>query len=257
MKITSERTRELLAKAGAVIEGHFVGTSGKHLSVYVAKDRATRLTSITSELCEGIAERFAGDDIDAVVAPAVGAIALSQWTAHHLSRLRPDRPEVLALYSEHEETVILEATKSDIRIELPEGSFDRENDKGEFTLHLGSKLLIKKPSLALKRGFDTDVRGKRILGVEDILTTGESAGSTAKAIVSAGGMLVAIMALVNGGNVTATDLGINRLESLMILKRQIFTREECASHGLCANGVPVNTEFGHGAAFLVAQKSRG
>jgi orotate phosphoribosyltransferase len=254
MKLTQARTKELLAKAGAILEGHFVGTSGKHLSVYVAKDRATRLTSIASELCEGIAELFAGDDIDVVVSPAVGGIALSQWTANHLTRLRPDRPEVLALYSEHGERFIMEASKSEIHIDLPEGTFDRENDDDRITLLLKEQLIVKKPAFVLKRGFSDDVRGKRVLEVEDILTTGGSARGTRDAIIQAEGILVGLAVLANGGKVTSADCGVDRLEALMEVERQIFTEEECAAHGLCAKGVPINTDFGHGKQFLEKKK---
>lgn len=254
MQLTPERARGLLAKTGAILEGHFVGTSGKHLSVYVAKDRGTRLTSVASELCEGIAELFVGDDIDVVVAPAVGGIALSQWTAHHLTRLRPDRAEVLALYSEREEEVLAERGENDkpplLRI-IPWEDLPRE-----LVLTKGQKLVVVKPSLTLKRGFAGDVRGKRVLEVEDILTTGSSAKRTAEAIVQAGGILVGVGVLANGGGVTAADLGVPRLEALMTVNRQIFTEAECADHGLCAKDVLINTEFGHGAEFLARQKKK-
>ncbi len=204
---------ELLEKSGAIINGHFVGTNGKHLSVYVAKDRATRFTSIASQLCEMIAEMFLKDDIDAVVAPAVGGIALSQWTAHHLTRLRPDRPEVLSLYAEPE-------------------------DK----------------DFVLKRGFDQDVRGRRVLVVEDTLTTGDSAVRTVCAVVASLGIVIGLGVLANGGNVTAEDVGVDRLEALVNIERQIFTEEGCVDHGLCAKGVPINTDFGHGKEFLARKE---
>lgn len=254
MRLRTEKARELLAKSGAIIEGHFVGTSGKHLSVYVAKDRATRKTSITSQLCEGIAERFRGEDIDVVVAPAKGGIALAQWTAYYLTRFYPDRPEVLALYSERQEEFIMEAQFSDIVIELPEGSYDRENEEDIITLQPKESLIIRKPGFELKRGFGNDVKGKRVLEVEDILTTGGSAKRTKEAIEAAGGIIVGIGVLANGGGITMMDLNVPRLEALITVERQIFTEEECADHGLCAQNVPINTEFGHGKEFLNKNK---
>lgn len=250
MKLTSEWAGELLAYAGAILEGHFVGTSGKHLSMYIAKDRGTRFTSVASELCLGLAERFAADEIDCVVSPAVGGVALSQWTAHHLSRLRQDRPEVLALYSEHKEQLVVEAEKKELVIPIPPGVLDSGTEGFEIIIRSGEKLVVVKPSFVLKRGFDVDVKGKRVLGIEDILTTGGSAERTARAIEAAGGILVGFGVLANGGGITAGDLDVPRLEALITVKRQIFTAEECADHGLCKAGVPVNTSFGHGAAFL-------
>lgn len=252
-RLTPERTRELLAKPGAILQGHFVGTNGNHLSLYVAKDRATRLTSVTSELCAEIAARFADDDVDAVVAPAVGGIALAQWTAHHLTHLRPDRPEVLALYSEHETEVFSRGRKKDalnpdpVRIQLP---WLQE----PIVLEDGDELVVVRKAFALKRGFSGDVKGKRILTVEDILTTGGSAASTVKAGEAAGGIVVGCGVLANGGKVTAEAVGVKRLEALTPVERQIYTEEDCKKHGLCARGVPINTDFGHGKAFLDRQR---
>lgn len=243
------RARQLLAQAGVVIEGHFVGTSGNHLSVYVAKDRATRLTSVVSELCAGIAEAFATDDVEAVVAPAVGGIALSQWIAHHLSRLRPDRPEVLALYTEHDDQVLEEGKGDGIKVTLPSGEY--------MALPKGAKIILRHPRFVLKRGFDRDVHGLRVLAAEDTLTTGGSAASTVKAIVSAGGIIVGLGALANGGKVTAEMLGVPRLVALVEIERQMYTEAECAEHGLCHRGVLVNTDFGHGAAFLARTAAAG
>lgn len=249
-----KRILNRLEKTGAIIQGHFVGTNGKHLSLYVAKDRATRLTSVASMLCLGIARMFKEEDIDAVVAPAVGGIALSQWTARHLSRLRPDRPEVVSLYSEHEDVVLCERQKGSapslISVSLGFGNTSR-------ILREGERVILRRPAFVLNRGFASDVRGKRVLEVEDILTTGGSAARTASAIVDAGGNLVGLGVLVNGGGVTAQDVGVDRLEALVNIERQIFTEEDCADHGLCARGVPLNTDFGHGAEFLARKKASG
>lgn len=248
-RLTPEKTRELLARTGAVLQGHFVGTNGNHLSLYVAKDRAARLTSVASELCGEIALRFADDNIDAVVAPAVGGIAFAQWTAYHLTRLRPDRPEVPALYSEHETELVSKGRKKDelnpepVRIQLPFLT-------GPIILEDGDELVVVRKAFALKRGFSGDVKGKRVLTVEDILTTGGSAASTVKAIEKAGGIVVGCGVLANGGKVTAAAVGVKRLEALTDVEREIYTEADCLTRGLCARGVPVNTDFGHGKAFL-------
>ncbi len=238
--MTPERAKELLAQCGAILFGHFVGTSGNHLSTYVAKDRATRLPSIVSALCLGIAERYADQNIEVVVAPAKGGIAYSQWTAHHLTLLRPDLPEVVAVYSEPMENTVGEAKRT--------MDFTFPNQVVE--LHAGDQVILREAAFVLKRGFDADVKGRRTLLVEDILTTGGSCRKTADAINAAGGILIGGGVLANGGNVTPEAAGVPRLEWLMAVGRQIFTEEECATHGLCAQNVPINTEFGHGKAFL-------
>lgn len=236
------RARELLANAGAVREGHFVGTSGNHLSTYVAKDQATKYSSIASELCSAIAEHFASYDVDVVAAPAVGGLPLSQWVAHHLTRLRPDRPEVLALYVEPNDKVLFEGG-SGATITIP--------GTGEvIDITPGQKIIHRRLGLIFKRGFNVDVGGRRVLGVEDVLTTGKSAAQMVRAIAGPGGILVGVAALVNGGQVTKETLEAPELFSLLNLERQVYTEAGCLAHGLCHRQVPVNTDFGHGAAFL-------
>ncbi|MEK7613793.1 MAG: phosphoribosyltransferase family protein [Patescibacteria group bacterium] len=88
----------LLKEAGAILEGHFVGVSGRHLSVYVNKDAFLPHTAIVSELARMMAESNKQHNIDIVVGPAVGGIPLSTWTAHHLSKLLGR--EVLSVFTE-------------------------------------------------------------------------------------------------------------------------------------------------------------
>lgn len=77
---------EILGDVGAVIaDSHLVYTSGKHGSAYVNKDAVYPHTNKTSVLCRMIANEFTHDDVQVVIAPAVGGVILSQWTTHHLS----------------------------------------------------------------------------------------------------------------------------------------------------------------------------
>ncbi|KAB2642314.1 MAG: phosphoribosyltransferase [Verrucomicrobia bacterium] len=90
---------EILSSLQALVtESHIVYTSGKHGSSYINKDALYPHSAETSQLCRLFAEYFAQDAIDIVIAPALGGIILSQWTAHHLSQLH--KREVLALYAE-------------------------------------------------------------------------------------------------------------------------------------------------------------
>ena len=90
---------ETLARVGAIIvNSHIVYTSGKHGDSYVNKDAVYPHTDITSQLCEQIAQHFAKSNVDVVIAPAIGGVILSQWTAHHLSRICGK--EVQSVYAE-------------------------------------------------------------------------------------------------------------------------------------------------------------
>ena len=90
---------EILKKVGGIItDDHFVYTSGKHGSVYVNKDALYPHTDMSSRVGELFAEHFQNENIDVVVSPALGGIVLSQWTAHHLSKVQGK--EILGIYTE-------------------------------------------------------------------------------------------------------------------------------------------------------------
>lgn len=89
----------VLRTVGAVItDSHIVYTSGKHGSAYVNKDAIYPHTETTSHLCAALAERFWNDEPAVVIAPAIGGVILSQWTAWHLTQM--NSVEVLGVYAE-------------------------------------------------------------------------------------------------------------------------------------------------------------
>lgn len=96
------RVREILADCGALItDDHFVYTSGLHGPAYVNKDALYPNTSVVREVCGLMAESVAQLEPDVVCGPALGAIILSQWTAHRLSEISAKR--VLSVYAEKTE----------------------------------------------------------------------------------------------------------------------------------------------------------
>lgn len=90
---------DILKKVNAIItDDHIVYTSGKHGSVYINKDALYPHTGEVSNVGLMFAEKNKNFDIDIVVAPALGGIILSQWTAHHLSKIK--NKEILSVYTE-------------------------------------------------------------------------------------------------------------------------------------------------------------
>jgi orotate phosphoribosyltransferase len=80
-----QQVLQILGEVGAVIvDSHIVYTSGRHGTAYVNKDAIYPNTEKISQLCRAIAERFASDNVEVVIAPAVGGVILAQWTAYHL-----------------------------------------------------------------------------------------------------------------------------------------------------------------------------
>jgi orotate phosphoribosyltransferase len=73
--------------AGALLEGHFVLSSGLHSPVFFQKNAVFMDPVRTERLCRALAEkaRAAFGEVDVVVSPAVGAIIPGYETARHLS----------------------------------------------------------------------------------------------------------------------------------------------------------------------------
>ncbi len=78
---------QVLQDVGAFRTGHFVFTSGLHAGTYINKDAIYPHVSQVSRLCRAMAERFKDDNVEVIIGPAVGAVVLSTWTAHHMSEI--------------------------------------------------------------------------------------------------------------------------------------------------------------------------
>jgi len=101
--MNEQEVLQMLSKIGAIItDSHIIYTSGKHGTAYVNKDAIYPHTKMTSNLCRAIAEQFANDGVEVVIAPAIGGVILSQWTAYHLSEITGC--EVFGVYAEKAES---------------------------------------------------------------------------------------------------------------------------------------------------------
>lgn len=202
-------TIEILKKVGAIISGsHFVGTSFLHFDTYINKDVLYPHVKETSRICELFAEKYKDKNIEAVVAPALGGIILSQWVTYHLNKMGNN---ALAVYSE-------------------------KTESGE---------------QVFKRGYDELIKSKRILIVEDNVSTGGSILKIVKAVKGAGGEIVGVCAMVNkNSKINSDTLGVP-FESLGEFFIPTYSPENCP---LCKAGIPINTKVGHGKKFLESKK---
>lgn len=103
----------------------------------------------------------------------------------------------------------------------------------------------------IKRGYDKLISGKKVLIVEDLTTTGGSILKVVAAAKAAGAEVVGVAVLCNRGGVTAEQVGVPRLESLVRVELDSWAAPEC---DLCKREIPVNTDVGHGKDFLAKQK---
>ncbi|GEM_PF-13651 len=72
---------DLLVESGAILEGHFLLTSGLHSGTYVEKIKLLQDPQTTARICALLAERLAGYEFDTVVGPAYGGIVLAYEVA--------------------------------------------------------------------------------------------------------------------------------------------------------------------------------
>ncbi|MDD2758579.1 MAG: phosphoribosyltransferase family protein [Patescibacteria group bacterium] len=185
-----------------------VYTSGKHGDAYVNKDAIYPYTADIFFLCYDLAGEFTnltdnGPRPEVVIAPAIGGVILSQWTAHHLG--------ALALYAEKDGDLFV-----------------------------------------IKRGYDKLIKGKKVLVVEDVITTGGSVKKVVEAARACGGEVIGVGALCNRGKITAGDLDVPQLVSLLEIPLKAYEEADCP---LCKAGVPINIDVGKGREYL--QRKQG
>lgn len=218
---------DVLEKVGAVIRNsHIVYTSGKHGSEYVNKDLVYLHTKKISLLCKTLARQFRDDKVEVVIAPAIGGVILSQWTAYHLSDMNDCN--VLSVYAE----------KEIVPIPDPEGK--------------NRQCFVETGCFSIKREYDKVVSGKRVLVVEDVLTTGGSARKVVITTRAVGGEVVGLGVLCNRGGVAPQDVAnVPKLIALVNVNLDAYDETDCP---LCKRGVPINTEVGGGREFLLRQE---
>ncbi|MCO6388568.1 MAG: orotate phosphoribosyltransferase [Aliihoeflea sp.] len=76
----------IFREAGAILEGHFILTSGLRSPVFLQKARVFMHADKTERLCRALAEKIRAEagEIDYVVGPAVGGIIPAYETSRHL-----------------------------------------------------------------------------------------------------------------------------------------------------------------------------
>jgi orotate phosphoribosyltransferase len=75
---------DVFRATGALLEGHFQYTSGRHGSQFIQASRVLQYPNYTEKLCAAIAEKWRGGPIELVVGPATGGIILAYEVARQL-----------------------------------------------------------------------------------------------------------------------------------------------------------------------------
>lgn len=98
--MTQDEVLAIFRKAGAILEGHFILSSGLRSSVFLQKAKVFQYPDQTEILCKALAAKIieAGfGNVDAVIGPAVGGIIPGYETSRHM--------KVPAMYVERQDGV--------------------------------------------------------------------------------------------------------------------------------------------------------
>jgi len=95
MAVPPGEVEELFRASGALLEGHFVLSSGRHSSRYLEKFQVLQWPMTTERLCAAIVERVRALMIDTVAGPTTGGIIIAHEVGRQLG--------VRAVYAERDE----------------------------------------------------------------------------------------------------------------------------------------------------------
>lgn len=76
--------KQLFIDTGAILEGHFLLTSGLHSPLYVEKFQVLQYPEYTAKLCKALADKFAQDQVELVIGPVTGGILLAHEVGKNL-----------------------------------------------------------------------------------------------------------------------------------------------------------------------------
>lgn len=96
--MTNEDVLAIFRECGAMLEGHFILSSGLRSPVFLQKAKVFQYAHQTEKLCRALAEKIRAEgygDVTKVVSPAIGGIIPGYETSRHLG--------VPALYTERVE----------------------------------------------------------------------------------------------------------------------------------------------------------
>lgn len=99
-----------------------------------------------------------------------------------------------------------------------------------------------------KRDYDKLVKGKNVLIVEDLVTTGGSVKKVVRSVREAGGNVIRVCIMANRDPefVNSETVGAP-LSWLSIIKAESWDEKDCP---MCKQNVPINTTVGHGKKYL-------
>lgn len=86
MSLTDQQILKIFFETNALLEGHFLLTSGRHSNQYFQCAKVLQYPKYTSEVCSVLADHFRNFEIDTVIAPAMGGIIVGYEVARQLGK---------------------------------------------------------------------------------------------------------------------------------------------------------------------------
>lgn len=217
------KTRRILKDCKAFIDGnHFVYSSGLHGDFYINKDALYAHPLKLDDVCVMMTELALskfGHIFDVVVAPAISGVILGQNIAYNLSLQK--KADVFFAYAEKHHA------NPDVR--------------------------------TIRRGYQNYLLNRKVLLVDDVVTTGRTLIGMAEAVRAVGGTPVGAVVICDRGSVRdlryahdngpMTSLGIHPLVELDL---KTFKADKCP---FCKSGRPVEVDYGEGVAYHRQQLS--
>ena len=84
--LSDKEILNIFLKTEALLNGHFLLTSGRHSNQYFQCAKVLQYPNYTEQVCKKIAEFFKSYEIDTVIAPAMGGIIVGQEVARQLGK---------------------------------------------------------------------------------------------------------------------------------------------------------------------------
>lgn len=86
MSLTDQQILKIFFETNALLEGHFLLTSGRHSNQYFQCAKVLQYPNYTSDVCSVLANHFKNFEIDTVIAPAMGGIIVGYEVARQLGK---------------------------------------------------------------------------------------------------------------------------------------------------------------------------
>ena len=188
---------EDLEKANVIKRGHFLLTSGRHSDTYINKDSIFCNPVLFNDIINVMFLKAQKWDFDVITGPAIAGAVLAAPLSYYLGKIFV-----------YPEKVLTEPYYQ-----------DKKNYEMKF-----------------RRGYDKVLKDKKVLIVEDIITTGGSVLKTIDSIYDCGGVPGMVLAIWNRSGWSNNHCEV---DSLINEKVESWDQDEHGNCPDCHNGIPL------------------